>query len=851
MSGFPLFSNFEPHVRNQFDARKGDNLEVSKYTTWFRLFSGAGSGLIMYSNPDYKLFRAAGDDNIATIYGGQSHSGILGVDWDGHAVHTEFDVPLKPSPIVTSADVDEGMGNISRRANLSITAFTKEQADLLAGYFIEPGFTVFFEWGRNNRDAMRSLIDISRGSEHITREIADMQNFDNLVQKRKKSNGHYDNYLGFIKGGNVTISGDLWNITAELVGFNEIPYYMQVRNVTKKSEDGEDEIEQGLSFDIIASERDLARQRFKIMYNDLPSERRTRDVKGLINNVRLSDLINFDKGVYNKLNAYEGRFIRVRDAVVAPTAQQREFNRGEYNNTFQAFGISGQTLFDNVGSGTTVTDRQGTVWEYVSETERDVFLSRNETANRRFVTFRVKELAESESVRLPRDTKIIDSERFISMRLAMKILELNAESIVLGETGNKVKFSVDIKNTAINGFEHIFSTDRSKLFIPNAKTPAFTLGAATRGERLSLKTIGPNKVNNSIPDIRIRSLGEGRGVLRDIDDSNEFSVVQFPEPFPYAPNGASKLKDSYAWGYLKNLYINFEFFKRTISVKTFVLGDVLKTLLNGLSDAVSSYWDFQIFEREDEDGNMTLQIYDMQMATKTDVKDDDIYEFTLLGDKSIFLQNSFTVDVPGAMANKIIGERLNYNSQGNLTNPGLFTQKEDRLLRHINERTTSALSSGDNTTSEESEELKELTLKTYLGNVGIYPKPNLDEARIDRVGGNRLTFGFANMEIDTYILYATYDDTQLFDNIYHRDTERRVKKNETTDTDTEVSTLLPLTFSFTVHGLTGIKRGDKFRVIGLPKIFTKKAFFQVTSIKQTIDGSTWQTDVEGRLRRSI
>lgn len=859
MSGFPLFSNFEPHVRNQFDARKGDNLEVSKYTTWFRLFSGAGSGLIMYSNPDYRLFRAAGDGNVATIYGGQSHSGILGVDWNNKPVTTSgTDVPLKPSPVVTSADVDEGMGNISRRANLSITAFTKQQADLLAEYFIEPGFTVFFEWGRNKPEAMKSLIPISGGSQEIATKIAEMQNFGKLVEKRNKSNGHYDNYLGFIKGGNLTISGEVWNITVELVGYNEIPYWMQSRDVVKKGERDEDGnlkkqpeeevVEPAELFEDVEEGDPFVTKRFKLMFNSLPANRRTKKLKQLKNStdgVRESDLINFDKEIIDEVNKKAKRGFEARGVSRIEMGITRDVFGADYNRMFN---IGDNPTLDNVTIGQVLVDTDGTRWK-VNKID--------EWRSSKYVNMTVIELGagveqEVGAIDIQDGVKVINEERFISMRLAMKILELNAEEIALAKTDNTVKINIDIEKTPINAFKHIYSTDRSKLFIPNAQTPAFTIGVATRAEPLNLNNIGirTNTVDNSIPQVVTvipTQPGEGGLVGTDRLDNNR---IRFPSNTKLIRNGVT-LKKPYEWGYLKNLYINFDFFKKTIDVKTFVLGDVLKTLLNGLSDAVSSYWDFQIFEREDENGNMTLQIYDMEFATTTDVEDENMYEFTLLGDRTIFLDNSFTMDIPGAMANKIIGERLNVNAGSTVDTPGLFTDKNDLVLTNLKTATTSTGGGDSNGTGDEGDDdRKKLSIETYLDNVGIYIKPNIKDkneitTRSVKTWGRRVI----DVVLDDFVIYGSYNDTKLFDAIYYRDKEKRAEANK--QSNNEVSTLLPLTFSFTVHGIAGIKRGDKFKVIGLPEVFSRKAFFQVTAIKQVVAENGWRTEVEGRLRRGI
>jgi hypothetical protein len=59
---------------------------------------------------------------------------------------------------------------------------------------------------------------------------------------------------------------------------------------------------------------------------------------------------------------------------------------------------------------------------------------------------------------------------------------------------------------------------------------------------------------------------------------------------------------------------------------------------------------------------------------------------------------------------------------------------------------------------------------------------------------------------------------------------------------------MPINFSFSIHGISGIKRGDRFTVNGIPEKY-KKGFFQVLSVKHTLDGMMWKTEVTGGYRQ--
>ena len=84
---------------------------------------------------------------------------------------------------------------------------------------------------------------------------------------------------------------------------------------------------------------------------------------------------------------------------------------------------------------------------------------------------------------------------------------------------------------------------------------------------------------------------------------------------------------------------------------------------------------------------------------------------------------------------------------------------------------------------------------------------------------------------------SVYDDKQLL----------KIAKSEG-DKKQGVSILLPINFTFTVHGVSGIKRGDRFAVKGIPAKYEKQGFFQVLGVKHTIQGMEWTTEVEGGYR---
>jgi len=208
--------------------RGRNNSSLSNLSTFIRVFSGANNGLIIESNPDWQLFNAAGQSN-ASVYGSHSAgSGTIGVTWgDENPIQATTGAPAKPRPTITLFNVKEGQDQISKEANLNITAFSIEQLELIQQYFMEPGYSLFVEWGWNTEKGVGGLIK-SDSVATIKDEVGNRALTDTALQKkREESNGDYDCFFGFITGGEVTSEGNLFNVNIQMRGVPSLPAFLQ------------------------------------------------------------------------------------------------------------------------------------------------------------------------------------------------------------------------------------------------------------------------------------------------------------------------------------------------------------------------------------------------------------------------------------------------------------------------------------------------------------------------------------------------------------------------------------------------------------------------------------------------
>jgi hypothetical protein len=734
MSDFPNFTQVPPHVNARISERIGNPKKVSSLNSWIRVSSANGTGLMLYSNPNISTFKKAGDNNMASIYGNGKVSGILGTDWSGGAVYANEGQGFKPSPIISSIEVDEGAGDLSRKASFSITAFTKEQMEKLLEYFLEPGYTVFLEWGWNTANSVSGWESSLSGP-----SVAKFQSFKEVNKRRAATGGEYDNYLGFITGGGLSQDGDKWTISVQLTGFTELPGYMM------STENAEDEITiDGKSdpkidpadpfganlIENAGKAGELGKERFMRMFNALPDSRKTPRVQELITTLsNIENFINWDEDVSEQIN-------------------------GETEGGFW--------------SGKSKKDVGGT------------------------------------EVELPKGTQLISENKFIKFGAMMDIVfAIGCNGFKLSN-GKTVNFRVNTSSTYCMAFDHMYSLDPTILYIPNPNTPKFK--------------VGKDKVGLDVTDVS--------------DNSKGLNGIQFPnqDPLEVTTKGGAIIKQAGKfYGKLDDLYVNFDFVKGILETKNNTTKDALYQILNGMSSAVNGLWDFQIVEKESElhEGVTELTVIDLNFVSSAP----GAINLTMntQGEKSIIIDSSLDLGISAAKMDSIIGQRLStsLNGNGKAVPSTLFSGNEDMVLNQMDKKTDAQkqLTAAE---KDKADAKKQEALDVLLGKLFLYPLVTFKEASEVK-----------DKDLYDICYIGAYKDVETF---------AKIKKKELGDI-VGSGALMPIKFSFKIHGISGIKRGDMFRVNGLPSMYERPgSFFQTLSVKHVIDGMQWTTEITGGFR---
>ena len=595
--------------------------------------------------------------SFAQQYGNTTKSGRVGVDKDGKSIFTEgTSRGFRPSPTISSISISQGNEGLSKKSSFQIIAYSLEQAEMIMEYFIEPGNHVLVEWGENKDEA------ISQKADPVTAcELLRYNNLAYIQKKRTDSNGLYDAVLGTITGGNLSYGdSETFNIDVELTSIGELPAYLQHH---KGFELNNSDAKSSLSFkalgDIKKTFPPVGEMLFQQMYNKLPSSKRIQSIK---------------------------------DWATKP-AWKWVLDSSNYVNMDEEIRA-----------------------ELIKEVEDVDLFSKSETEEG------------GETLTIPTETPLFSDKSYIRVALAFSILDEQSGitptplAVPACKGVQKIKSTINWHNTICRAHKNMFSANSDFLYIPNAHAPSFDLiGALTSKNVFDSPLSDINSTSTQLKNIK-----DIHPLSYEVGDSADSGTGQKTNHFPNLTNlkysDQKKYDDTYAeleanageWGYLRDLYINFDFFCKTLEVSLHNTKDVYYTLLNGMSSAVNMYWDFQIVPRgtvptpssgceddgfykylntlkivEDCEGQEELQIVDTNFTGRIKTGKSGIGKtrFQSRGTKSPFLSAELKFDIPAAMKGQIIGRKLSADGESDNVNKeqkeadfkGLFTNKKDKV----------------------------------------------------------------------------------------------------------------------------------------------------------------------------
>jgi len=816
---FPKYSNLYPELQEVLKSRV-DNTNnpwqlggVSGLSTWIRVISAANKGLVLESIHKPESF----EDR----YGNQTKPGVLGYELD-LSTPVEAEGPgrgLRPSPIITDFKIDETQQGALKLISFNIRCFTLEQVNTITKYFLEPGFHILTEWGWNTNDGYSQRV--GGGGKITPCDIVEYNNWVNIKEKRKNSKYQYDASLGIVTGGSVKFGdSESYDVEVKVSGQGQVAEYMQVQSGGSRL-DGEDE-QNPPSFEpekIGESTPGVAL--FKQMFNSLPNTKKTANIHSWATN-RDSSGNNW---------AYEGNYVNFDEEIK-------------------------QYLLDTLTKGATIRNKSG------------------------------------DKLEIPTDIPLFDEERFIRFELAVAIfnayvVDLKPKDTPCPDVKSNL-LEIDISKTAIKAFPHMFSTDKSVLYIPNTQAPNFGLKQAlvNSNSEEPVKFINFNELGNKEFQSNLHPLVDAAPDGDELAEKNgsaydpatgQTRAVPFAFPclydldetiLDYSCDESVKPLEEKAgfWGWLKDLYINFDFFIECIQKSNMNSKDALFEMLNGMSAACNSLWDFQLREGpalNDPDGPNVLTIEDANFSGYVAEETvGQIATYQARGTKSPFTSISWDMSIPGAMQSSVMIKKMSNNKVdgsgdtqyalygGVFSDPGEVEDKVGTILNQLaGQDTTTDEELNQDEQAEETPPANAKTFELFANRAGVFSRIQNRKGKIDIVNNitDKELSKKDNGTIESLLCVGTWDDKSALKTVELID--RGLKKGVKGEVDKEYTNRVnPIPglakVTFDVQGLSGFKVGDMIQFEGIPLKFGPPSFYQVVKTSHSINGTSWTTSIQ-------
>ena len=852
---WPKLTNIDDKIYNRI-LEKSQPQVASTLNAWIRVFSGAvvggKSGLILASNSSYDLFRAAGQSN-PSIYGTDVSNGIIGVSWDGKAVGGGADRGYRPMPLITGFDSQEGKDQISREGNLQIKCFSLYQLEVLQKYFMEPGYSLCVEWGWNSSGAGKNLINSKGGVEGILKEATDANlDTDTLHKKRVSSLGDYDTYLGFIVGCGIKSEGENFILDIKMKGSPSLPTFMQSQTkIQKTDKDGKiiepESVEPYGDNELKEGGTNVTARRFKKMFNNLPAHRQLKQVKALLSSARFYDFVGFDEVVQKQIDDFHdgGEWYKIGDGGEEVEVEGVDVKKD---------GLISDKKFIRMEFLIKILNANGAL-ESIKMGDKEITFQIN-IDNTAIGAF--PKIFSTDSSKLIIPGEIPDFSTYY----------LSTAKIVQGDDG---------KLTGVDGVPPI---DTSTDFGGKSFTEARDLNelglkekarywgllkhlyvnfdvfkSALESKNKTIREIFTDILNdcssavNSFWNFQIKDEIIGNKVVLTVFDENW--IGSKPDEVPPKQFYHSGFKSAFLDANLDmNIPANMvsQIVSRRLSYATNP-----QEPLTGIGSFFSAEKDLFIKNAADTTGGGD--------TTETEPAEPVQKESERLADEvknQQAIQNNAKAEI-----DKLNAQYREYSSNFNKTHsyreqqadlrkrgkPGHPTYEITQRIEELNKTKNDAQTAEFNASrsikqakqNEADNEKAALSanLNANLEKLTIIPKPSL--ASIGDLTNDSITkkenamgkFGF-----------YTFKDDGYFDRL--RNNAFSAIRGSSTP---RLSHPLPIKYSFTILGTSGIRRGDMFNINGIPTIYASKGLFQVINVSHQLDGMSWKTTVDGQYRQ--
>ena len=302
-------------------------------------------------------------------------------------------------------------------------------------------------------------------------------------------------------------------------------------------------------------------------------------------------------------------------------------------------------------------------------------------------------------------------------------------------------------------------------------------------------------------------------------------------------------------GNLLNVFFRYDSFVQAFN-QSYTQADILNGILQSMNDNMFGLCSLQFQKDSDLNDGSPLTIIDKKLPIEQPKIDSQkIYRFKIGTNSSIVKAFEFNMELSTLMqAQALYSTQLALNKAINNDNGPDVTpvaQKDDFSSADLSYATNAdgyySINSIEVSLVKEAQAWNKHiadTTNTTSGSVSDEKKPTADEVKkemLEVLESKYVKFKLKIKDTNPAPNGFIYLDSSLI--------LKYVKDNQKNTT-----ALTYLDISFTLDGIAGISCGEYFHIDGIPEVYNKNGYFQVTNVKHSIDDKGWETKVEAGYR---
>ena len=302
-------------------------------------------------------------------------------------------------------------------------------------------------------------------------------------------------------------------------------------------------------------------------------------------------------------------------------------------------------------------------------------------------------------------------------------------------------------------------------------------------------------------------------------------------------------------GNLLNVFFRYDSFVQAFN-QSYTQADILNNILQSMNDNMFGLCSLQFQKDSDLNDGAPLSIIDKKLPIEQpDVDAQKIYRFKIGTNGSIVKAFEFNMELSTLMqAQALYSTQLALNKAiNNDTGPDItpVAQKDDFSSADLSYATNAdgyySINSIEVKLVKEAQAWNKYiadTTNTTSGSVSEEKQPTAAEVKkemLEVLESKYVKFKLKIKDKNPAPNGFIYLDSSLI--------LKYVKDNQKNTT-----ALTYLDISFTLDGIAGISCGEYFHIDGIPEIYNRNGYFQVTNVKHTIDDKGWETKVEAGYR---